>query len=243
MILTSASRAAAGIFSPEIRGVFWKVLGLTVLALAALWLSIRQAFVSWVMPWIEPWFPGLPDWAGWLAVAGSFIWAVGLAAAVAMLIAPVSAIVAGFFLDDAAEIIEGKDYPDDRPGVALPLGQALASSLRFFLVVIAANLLALVLLLVPGVNIVIFFVVNGYLIGREYFEFAASRHLGVAGAKQYRRVNQGTVILAGMLVGLLLLVPVLNLLTPLFAAVLMVHLFKAMKEKDAALKRPAAAVP
>ena len=229
MIANAAIRALADIFSPAIRSVFWKVLGLTILALAALWLALRQAFASWVMPWIEPYLPGLPDWAGWLGLVASLFWALGLAVAVAMLLAPVSAIVAGFFLDDAAEAIETRDYGADRPGTPLPIGVSLLASLRFFLVVIAANLAALLLLLVPGVNLVIFFLVNGYLLGREYFEFAAARHLGLAGARAFRRQHRGTVILAGLAVALFLFVPVLNLLTPLFAAVTMVHVFKGLK--------------
>jgi CysZ protein len=236
MILNAAMRAFADIFSPAIRSVFWKVLGLTLLALAALWLAVRQGFLYGVMPWIEPYLPGLPDWAGWLGVVASFVAAIGLAAALAMLIAPVSAVVAGFFLDDAADVIEKRDYAGDPPGVPLPLAQSLASSLRFFLVVIAANLVALIFLLVPGVNLIIFFVVNGYLLGREYFEFAASRHLGVAGARAYRARNRGKVALAGLLVAVFLFVPVLNLLTPLFAGVTMVHLFKALRRRDAAVR-------
>ena len=62
-----------------------------------------------------------------------------------------------------------------RPGTAVPLVRAAVLSLKFFGIVILGNLLALVLLLVPGVNLVAFFVVNGYLLGREFFEFAAMR--------------------------------------------------------------------
>lgn len=236
MILNSATRAFADIFSSAVRSVFWKVLGLTLLALVALWLAVRESFIYWVLPWIEPYLPSLPDWAGWLGAAASIISAIGLAAALALLIAPVSAIVAGFFLDDAAEAIEQKDYPADRPGKALPLGQSLLSSLRFFLVVIAANIVALFFLLVPGINLMVFFLVNGYLLGREYFEFAASRYLGVAGAREFRKRNRGTVTLAGLLVALFLFVPVLNLLTPLFAAVTMVHLFKSLHQRNAAVR-------
>jgi CysZ protein len=230
MIVSSATRALADIFAPEVRAVFWKVLGLTLLALVALWLVLRQVFFTFVMPWIEPYLPGMPDWAGWLGTAAWIVSAIGLAAAVSLLIAPVSAVVAGFFLDDAADAIERNHYPGERRGTPLPIGVALLSSVRFFAVVIAANLVALVFLLVPGVNLVIFFVVNGYLLGREYFEFAASRHLGIEGARQFRRRNRGTVVLAGLLIALFLFVPVLNLLTPLFAAVTMVHLFKALEK-------------
>jgi CysZ protein len=238
MILTSAARALSDIFSPSVRSVLWKVLGLTILALAALWLAVREALIYWVMPWIEPFLPGLPDWAGWLGVIVGAVWAIGLAVAVAMLIAPVSAVVAGFFLDDAADAIENKDYAADAPGKPLTLAESLLGSLRFFLIVIVANIVALLFLLVPGVNVVIFFLVNGYLLGREYFEFAASRHLGIAGGRAFRKRHGGTVMLAGLLIALFLFVPILNLLTPLFAAVTMVHLFKALDRR--AVSAPAA---
>jgi CysZ protein len=233
MILTFASRAFQDVFSPAIRAVFWKVLGVTILALAVLWFAVREAFAAWVIPLVAPYLPNLPEWAGWLTLILAVIWSLGLAALLAMLIAPVSAIVAGVFLDDAAEIIEIRDYNADPPGKALPVGESILSSIRFFLVVIAANLVALLLLLVPGVNLIIFFVVNGYLLGREYFEFAASRHIGQAQARELRSRNQGKVLLAGFLIALFLFVPILNLLTPLFAAIFMVHLFKGISAEQA----------
>src|SRR5690606_42140482 len=100
-------------------------------------------------------------------------------------------------------------------------------------IVILGNLLALVLLLVPGVNIAAFFLVNGYLLGREFFEFAAMRLLPEAEAKALRRRNAGTIFLAGLVVAAFLAVPLLNLLTPLFAAAMMVHLHKMVAGRDA----------
>ena len=43
-------------------------------------------------------------------------------------------------------------------------------------------------------------------------------------------------MLAGLLISLFLFVPVLNLLTPLFAAVTMVHLFKSLEGKGGAVR-------
>lgn len=57
----------------------------------------------------------------------------------------------------------------------MSLGRSLLISCRFLILSIAGNLLALVLLLVPGTNMVSFLVINGYLLGWEYFEFAAAR--------------------------------------------------------------------
>lgn len=233
MIYSTAIRTFGDLFAAPIRGVFWKVIGLTLLFLVALWFILRLLFLDFAMPYIEAWLPNLGEWTGWIGLFASIISAIGLAAGLAFLIAPVSAVVAGLFLDDAAETIEKQDYASDPPGQALPLAQSLLSSLRFFLVVIAANLVALIFLLVPGVNLVIFFVINGYLLGREYFEFAASRYLGPERARAWRGRNQGRVWLAGLTIGLFLLVPILNILTPLFAAIFMVHYVKALMRREA----------
>ena len=149
------------------------------------------------LPWIDALLPGLPSWAGWLGFIAAILAGIGLALALALLIAPVTAAIAGLFLDDVAEAVERTDYPADPPGRALPVWPALIQSLKFFGVVIAGNIVALLLLLIPGVNIAAFFVVNGYLLGREFFEFAAMRHRSEADAKALRRRHAGTIFLAG----------------------------------------------
>jgi CysZ protein len=111
--------------------------------------------------------------------------------------------------------------------------RALWLSLKFFAVVILANLVALLLLLVPGVNIAAFFLVNGYLLGREFFEFAALRFRSEEDARALRRRHAGTVFMAGLVIAAFLAVPLLNLLTPLFAAAMMVHLHKALSARSA----------
>src|SRR5690606_29791697 len=120
------------------------------------------------------------------------------------------------FLDDVAEAVERESYPQDPPGEAVPILPAILLSLKFFGVVILGNVVALFLLLVPGVNLIAFFVVNAYLLGREFFEFAAMRFRSEAEAKELRRRHAGTVFLAGFLIAAFLAVPLLNLLTPLF---------------------------
>ena len=148
--------------------------------------------------------------------------------------------VAGLFLDDVAETVERESYPLDPPGRAVPAIAALIMALKFFLVVILGNLVALMLLLVPGVNIGAFFIVNGYLLGREFFEFAAMRFRPEAEAKALRRKYAGTVFLAGLVIAAFLAVPLLNLLTPLFAAAMMVHLHKMITRRDSGLATAAA---
>ncbi|TIR69334.1 MAG: sulfate transporter family protein, partial [Mesorhizobium sp.] len=223
MILDAARAAASRLFSPEFRSVFLKTLGLTLLALVALWFGIESLLEWLAWPWLQAFVPGLPSWAGWLS---GIIAGILLAMGMALLVAPVTAIVAGLFLDDIAEVVERTDYPGDPPGRAVPVLQSLALAIKFFGVVILGNIVALLLLLVPGINLAAFFTVNGYLLGREFFEFAAMRFRPEAEAKALRRKYAGTVFLAGLLIAVFLAVPLLNLLTPLFAAAMMVRLHK-----------------
>jgi CysZ protein len=231
VIFDAARTAALELLSPPFRAVFLKTLGLTLVALVALWFGLTS-LVEWLaLPWLQTLLPGMPSWAGWL---GGIIAAIALAFGMALLIAPVTAVVAGLFLDDIAEVVERTDYPGDPSGRAMPALRSLVLSMRFLGVVILGNIVALLLLLVPGVNIAAFFIVNGYLLGREFFEFAAMRFRDEEEARALRRHYAGTVFLAGLLIAAFLAVPLLNLVTPLFAAAMMVHLHKAISVREVA---------
>ena len=232
MILDAARRSLANLFAPETRGVFWKVLGLTALVLVVLWFALRESFLAFAMPWLSAAMPDVPDWAGWLTFVIGIFASLGLALALALLLAPVTAIIAGFFLDDVAEVIEKRDYPAEPAGRALPMGEAILGSVKFLGVVILGNIVALFLLFIPGVNLIAFFLVNGYLLGREFFEFAAMRFRTPAEARLFRSKHSSTVFLAGLLIAGFLAIPIVNLLTPLFAAGLMVHLHKLVSRRD-----------
>lgn len=230
MIFDAARTAALELLSPPFRAVFIKTLGLTVLALVALWFGLTS-LVEWLaLPWLQALLPGMPSWAGWL---GGIIAAIALAFGTALLVAPVTAVIAGLFLDDVAEVVERTDYPGEPIGRAMPALRSLVLAIKFLGVVILGNIVALLLLLVPGINIAAFFVVNGYLLGREFFEFAAMRFRGEDEARALRRQYAGTVFLAGLVIAAFLAVPVLNLVTPLFAAAMMVHLHKAISAREA----------
>ncbi|PST19953.1 cysteine biosynthesis protein CysZ [Rhizobium sp. JAB6] len=236
MIGLAARRAFENLFAPETRKVFWKVLGLTLLALLVLWFVLRGAFNSFVLPWLQGFMPSTSDWGGWLSLFLAIFAGIALALAMALLISPVTALIAGLFLDDVAEVVERRDYPNDAPGAAMPVVAAMKSSLRFLGVVIVGNIVALFLLFIPGVNLVAFFLVNGYLLGREFFEFAAMRFRPPDEAREFRVKHGFTVFLAGLVIAAFLAIPLINLLTPLFAAGMMVHLHKLISHRETSLR-------
>lgn len=245
MLIDAAKKALGELFDPALRGVLWKSIGLTILALILLWNVISFIFANTAVPFLSGWISGffaLPNWTGTLGFIAAIFAGLGLAVGLAFLIGPVSAAIAGFFLDDVADHVERQDYSADVPGTAMPLGPSIVMSLRFFGLVIAGNIVALFLLLIPGINLIAFFLVNGYLLGREYFQFAALRHHDLQTVTMLRAKHSGTIIMAGFLIAAVLAVPVVNLLTPLFGAALMVHLTKAITAREQLTRSLAAAV-
>ncbi|MEP3046942.1 MAG: sulfate transporter family protein [Roseibium sp.] len=213
----AASRAMSQVFEPQFRAIFWKMLGFTLGVLLVIWIGLQgmiAGFVELPYPWLE--------------TALSILTGVGAIFALGFLIAPISALFAGLFQDDIADIVESRDYPGDRPGTALPVAKSITQTMKFTGIVILGNLFALLLLLVPGINLIAFFVVNGYLLGREFFEFAAMRHMPPQEAKAFRKARSGSVFLGGLVIAALLAVPILNLVTPIFATIFMMHLFKRL---------------
>lgn len=233
MILEAARLSFGNLLAPETRSVFWKVLGLTLLVLVGAWFLLRTVFAAFVFPWVAGFFPEMPEWAGWLSFVFLILAGIGLALGLALLLSPVTALIAGLFLDDVAEVVEKRHYPGDSPGMPMPFGPAMLSSVKFLGVVILGNLVALFLLFIPGVNLMAFFLVNGYLLGREFFEFAAMRFRSPQDARLFRAKHASTVFLGGLVIAAFLAVPFLNLLTPLFAAGMMVHLHKLVSRTDA----------
>ncbi|MBO0905336.1 sulfate transporter family protein [Jiella sonneratiae] len=235
MIFASARSALSDLFSPPFRTTLWKSLGLTAVVLIVLWFVVEAVFEWLAVPFLSNLFPDAPHWvdqAGTLAGWGA---GVALAIGLLFLIGPISAIIAGLFLDDVAEVVERDGYPASPAGRPVPFWQGLVLSAKFFGIVIVGNVVALFLLLVPGINIVAFFLVNGYLVGREYFEFAAMRYRTEEDAKAMRAQHGTTVFLAGLVVALFMAVPIVNLLTPLFAASLMVHLHQRISTRSGGL--------
>ncbi|MGD9501552.1 MAG: sulfate transporter family protein [Methyloceanibacter sp.] len=218
-MLSAAGQAFSDVFTPPFRAVLLKCVGFTIALLALLIVGIEWTFSHFV------------EWPGWIEKAIEWLGGLALVVGSIFLIAPVTSLIAGFYLDDIAALVEREHYPADPPGRALPTLEATGVALRFFFAVLLVNLAALFLLLIPGVNLVAFYLGNGYLLGREYFELAAMRHLAPAEAKTLRRANRLTVILAGLVIAAIATVPILNLITPLFATGFMVRVYKNLSRR------------
>jgi CysZ protein len=150
--------------------------------------------------------------------------------------APVAALFASLYLDRVAQTVEARAYPNDPSAPGMTTRTAIAAGARLAGLALVLNLgLALMdteLILVPALPELITILVNGWLLGREYFELAALRHMSRAAAGNLRRRHGGSVFAGGTMISLASAFPLANLFAPLFGAALMVHLMKRFLREE-----------
>jgi uncharacterized protein involved in cysteine biosynthesis len=175
-------------------------------AVAALLFGLDLTGVSWLDPV--------------LATAGSIVVLV-----LAWLLFPVTVgLILGLFAEDVVELVERRHYPQLPKAPGMNLAAQVSTGARFLLVAIPLNLIALPLYLIPGANLPIYLALNGYLLGREYFELVAGQRLPLREVARLRREQRGRLWRAGVLIAVMLLVPLFNLVAPVVAIAFMVHL-------------------
>ena len=227
MIFHAAAVALAQTFSRNFRGLLWRSLGLTLLLLAICWALLTKGLTAWLDHQAL-----IADHGFWTQLA-SVMAGAGLCLGLAYLIPTISMLVSSFFLDEIAEKIERQDYSSDPVGTAIPIKRAVWEGVRFALLTLGVNVVALMVFLLPGVNMLVFFIANALLMGREYFALAAGRFASEEAVVALRRRHSLTISLCGALLAFFVSIPLLNLFTPLFATSLMVHVHKALQYRDA----------
>jgi CysZ protein len=208
------------ILSPPFRSVMVKSVALTIAVLAIAGLLLDKFALHLLV-----------GAHGWLATALSVAIGLGVTAGLVLLVAPTTSLVASFFFDEIAAIVERGVDPAGPAGRAAPALESALAAVRFAGLTLAVMLAALVMLFVPGIGFVAWYVSNAYLLGREYFELAAMRFRSSQEARAMRRYFAGTVFMAGLIIAGFVAVPILNLATPLFAAALMARLHKRLERQ------------
>jgi uncharacterized protein involved in cysteine biosynthesis len=170
-----------------------------------------------------PWLEWLVDILGGLA-AFMLAW---------MMFPAVLGLISGFFLEDVAKVVEDRHHPDPGAVREPSLVEILAVAGRFTLLIIVVNLAVLplyaIVIWLPPLNLALFTVVNGYLLGREFFELVSLRHRDPADTRQAWRRHRNRLWLAGMAIAALSAIPFVGLLMPLVATAFMVHIYQALR--------------
>ncbi|MFD2740271.1 EI24 domain-containing protein [Sulfitobacter aestuarii] len=223
LILRAFALTLGQLSDPRFRRVLFLGILLSLVLLTGLTFGL-----FWLVGWVTGETAALPliGEVAWLD--DLFSWGAVLLMALlsVFLMVPVASAIISFFLDDVAEAVEEVHYPHLPAATPVPLGDTLRDTVNFLGVLIGANLVALVFYLIfAPAALFIFWALNGFLLGREYFTLAAIRRVGRTRARQLRRRHSGTIWLAGVAMAVPLSIPLLNLVIPILGAASFTHLF------------------
>lgn len=242
-MLDAVAKALAQLFTPALRAVLLKAVGLALVLIAVIGIVLHRliaALAETGATWAEQ-TSGFAPHAAWSLLASvlSIMAALGIITGSVFLMPAVSSFVGSFFVDETAEAVEREYYPAEPAGRALSLLSALGEGIKIGLLALLVYLCALPFMLWAGLGVMVLFLANSYLLGRMYFELAAMRFRVPMETKMMRRANAGYLFLAGMVIAVFVSIPVLNLATPIFAMAFMVHIHKQLSGRRVELIEPA----
>jgi CysZ protein len=221
-MFSGAGRALQMIFEPALFGVVLKSFLLSFLIFAALFIAAEygvQQLPALHWPWLNTLLALL---APLLVVALAFF-----------LGAPVAAIFASLYLNRIAIVVEKKYYACDAPSAGAPFFTSIMVTLRLLAMIVASVLALLpVDVALPVLGSVASLVVNAGLLGREYFELAALRHLPRNEVDAMRKRHRLGIMGAGLVIAALAEIPIVNFVAPLYGAAFMVHVFKHFQHRE-----------
>jgi uncharacterized protein involved in cysteine biosynthesis len=202
-----------------------------------IWVSVGgailvMALLIWIVgPFITDTVFFETGWLNFLAEAASGIGAVLVAW---FLFPAVVTLVASTLLEYVSRAVEARHYPDLPPPRDQPISEILIYTLKFTGLIVLVNILVLPLyLLFPGLNFVLSWAINGYLLGREYFEMVAMRRMLLPEARVLRQRHGGRVFAGGVVIAIMMTIPILNLVAPVVATAFMTHVFEGVRRSKA----------
>ena len=232
MIILNAFFSALGqTGDPKFRAVLLRGVGLTILLLV-----LACAGAIWLINWLSgseislPFVGAVP----WLNDVLNYSGIVLVLILPVFLMVPVASAITSIFLDEVAQAVEDKHFPALPPARRIPVSEAVMDGLSCLGVLIVANLLALILYAIfTPLAPFIFWAMNGFLLGREYFTLAAMRRIGRDGARKLRSKHSTTIWVAGTLMAIPLSVPLVNLVIPIIGAATFTHIYHAVSGQKA----------
>lgn len=223
MIASALSKALSQLSDPRFLRVVLIGVGVSLIALL-----LSYVLVFWGIGWligdgITVPFLGHIAWVDDVASWASVVLMMGLSV---FLMVPIAQAVQSVFFDEVADAVEARHYPHLPAAKHVPFWDALADGLQAVLVLIFANIIALmVYFAIPPLAPFVFYGLNGFLLGREYFQVSALRREGRAGALALRRRHITVIWITGVAMAVPLTIPVVNLFIPVLGVAAFTHLY------------------
>jgi len=218
-MLSALSRAFAQLPRAEMRGPLVQSVLWAALVLVGLWAGLA-ALVHLALLHQARWIEWAAGALGGIAVP-FLTWA---------LFPSTVLMVLGLYSEAIVVAVERRHYPNLATPTRSRRMANLWSGIRLALVGLVLNVAVLPLYLwFPGLNLVLFLGLNGYLLGREYFDAVALRRVDWRGAQRLWRAHRMVFILSGVVAAALFAVPIVNLVAPIIGLATAVHLIERFR--------------
>lgn len=163
-------------------------------------------------------------WSGWWAWVAGLVGGAGAALAAFWLYLPVAGAIGCFYVDRVAAAVERRYYPGLPPSRSASILAQFADAVGTGLSVLVFTLVAiLVAIVLPGIGLVLGWLIAAWAIGRGLFGAVAMRRMRRYDAVALSRRHRVAILAQGAILVAAGFVPLLNLLVPVLGAAAMVH--------------------
>ncbi len=230
-----AIKAAAGAFAdPDIQRLVWQAAIATLAAMALLTAGLALG--------LPPLIAAIPDSGiGWLDRA--IDWAASISLPFVAIIAiwwvfpAMMAAILSVFVDEVVDIEERRHYPQTigrrEPSLIGEIVRALWLGLKLLVVHLMLAPLYILLLFTAIGPFILYLAVNAYFLGEEFFTMVALRHHGREQVAVLLRRWRPQVWAAGFVMAAAASIPLINLISAIFAAALATHLYHGLASRSA----------
>ena len=217
-MLNSIIKTLNQISTAPFRRVLFLSVSISLLTTLLLWAFITKIIFNTNMTsitWLE-WFLDI------LGGGAVFILLV-------LLLPTLVGLIASIMLESICRSVELVYYPHLPKAQGQNLYTGVLVGLKFTGTMIVLNIIFLPLIVIPPVYIFASWVLNSYLLGREFFELVAYRRLDKVNVNRMYKKFRFTLIGYGLVIAFISIIPVINFIVPLFGTAVMLHAFQRIQ--------------
>lgn len=217
-MLNSIIKTLNQISTAPFRRVLFLSVSISLLTTLLLWAFITKIIFNTNMTsitWLE-WFLDI------LGGGAVFILLV-------LLLPTLVGLIASIMLESICRSVELVYYPHLPKAQGQNLYTGVLVGLKFTGTMIVLNIIFLPLMVIPPVYIFASWVLNSYLLSREFFELVAYRRLDKVNVSRMYKKFRFTLIGYGLVIAFISIIPVINFIVPLFGTAVMLHAFQRIQ--------------
>ena len=144
---------------------------------------------------------------------------------------PLLIFINSLFSGKIIKIIESNNYKNINYNYSNTFVKELKFQLSFIIIFVLINLALIPFLIFPPIYFIFYWIINGYLIGKEFSGSVLIKYINYNDIKKFNNKNRLNVYLFGIILAIIFSIPILNLFGPIIGTASMVHMYMLVNNK------------